>query len=186
MKYVIYKNKIGLRATEYADTEESIKHYPYIDAKNLPVIINSRGGYSSFHLEYEKENGFLEIIEVDDEAEPLTREQMYPKNSPDFEYGWIDRDGNTYNTGHEGHSVSAYYLCKEYGLKDYNYERVLEEAGWAKVTAHWDEGVLKKDVFISSDDNFFITKKQADTLFDLGLWEVGHVPFYIKCSENRW
>lgn len=186
MKYAIYKNKIGLRAMEYADTKELIKDYPYINAKSLPVIINSRGGYSSFYLEYEKENGFLEIIEIDNEAEPLTREQMYPKNSPDFEYGWIDREGNTYNTGHEGHSVSADYLCEEYGLNDYNGERTLEKSGWVKVTARWDNGVLVKSVLVSEDNNYIISKKQADTLFNLGLWEVEYVPFYIKRSEDKW
>lgn len=186
MKYAIYKNKIGLRAVEYADTIESIKPYPYIKSDRLPVTINRMGGYTPFALEYEVEKGFLEIIEIEDDKEPLTREQMYPKNSRDFEYGWIDCEGNTYNTGYEGHSWSADAICKELGIKTYNAERTLEEMGWVKVTAHWDKGALKKDVFVDKVNDFFISKRQADTLFDLNLWEVGHVGFFIKMSENKW
>lgn len=186
MKYAIYKNKIGLRAVEYADTKESIQPYPYIKEERLPVKINQMGGYTSFILEYEKKDGFIEIIEIDDDKEPLTREQMYPKNSPEFEYGWIDLEGNTYNTGYEGHSWSARALCDELGIKAYNAERKLEELGWVKVTAHWDRGGLEKDIFVNRENDYFITKKQADTLFDLNLWEVGYVPMYLRHSENRW
>lgn len=154
MEYAIYKNKIGLRAVEYADTKESVKSLPYIKESSLPVIINRMGGYTSFKLEYEKKDGFIEIIEIDDDKEPLTREQMYPKNSPEFEYGWIDTEGNTYNTGYEGHSWSSEPICKEVGIKTHNPERKLEEMGWVKVTAHWDKGVLQKDVFVDQVNDF--------------------------------
>ena len=33
---------------------------------------------------------------------------------------------------------------------------------------------------------FFITKKQADTLFDLGLWDLDDVKCLIKYSEMSW
>lgn len=186
MKYAIYRNEIGLRAIEYADTEELIKPFPYIKKESLPVTINRMGGYTSFDMECEKKNGFIEIIEIDSGQEPLTREQMYPKNSSEFEYGWIDTEGNTYNTGYEGHSVSAEYICSEQNIKTYRPERALEELGWIKVTAHWDAGILRKDVLLDSRNDFFLTKKQADALFDLDLWSVEYVQFYIKQSENRW
>lgn len=182
-KYAIYKNKIGLSAVEYADSKQAIRHYPYIKESSLPVIINNMGGYTSFDMENEKKRGFLEIIEVDEDAEPLTREQQYPKNSPDFEYGWISPEGDTYNTGHKGHSRSAEAICKEKGMDVYHAERTLEELGWVKVTGSWNNGVLEKAVYVK---DFYITKKQADTLFDLGLWETGYVPAYIKHSENSW
>lgn len=186
MKYAIYKNRIGLRAVEYADTKEAIASLPYIKEEDLPVIINRMGGYTSFKIEYEINEGFVEIIEVDEEADPLTREQMYPKNSPEFEYGWIDPDGNTYNTGYEGHSWAAEAICKELGVDTYNPERKLEDLGWIKVTGHYEDGVLKKDVLVGEKNDFFITKKQADTLFDLNLWDVGYVGFYVKHSESKW
>jgi hypothetical protein len=187
IKYAIYQGKIGLWAIEYADTKEAIKPYGYIKSEYLPVIINNMGGYTHFDEEYEMTKGFREIVVLDDEDEyPLTREQMFPKNSPDFEYGWIDLEGNTYNTGHEGHSKSALHICEEFGYGAYHPERTLEEMGWVKVTGHWDCGVLQKDVFASSEKNYFITKSQADTLFDLGLWNNRHVQMYVDRSEKEW
>lgn len=183
IKYAIYKSKVGLRSVEYADCKRAIRDYPYIKEKYLPVIINSMGGYTSFNLEYEKQNGFLEIIEIDEDKEPLSREQRYPKNSPEFEYGWISPEGETYNTGYEGHSSSAKAICEEIGYDAYTAERVLEEKGWIKVTGSRNNGVFEKAVYV---EKFLITKKQADTLFNLGLWEVGYVPSMIRRSEGSW
>jgi len=183
VKYAIYKNKIGLRAVEYADTKEAIKDLPYIKESYLPVIINRMGGYTSFNLEYEKEHGFIEIIEIKEDEEPLTREQRYPKNSKEFEYGWISPEGDTYNTGHEGHSWAAEAICKELEFYSYNGEKELEDRGWIKVTGSWNNGILEKAVYVQ---DLYITKKQADTLYDLGLWEVSYVPSMIRRSENTW
>lgn len=183
MKYAIYKNKIGLRAVEYADTKKAIRDFPYIKEEYLPVIINNMGGYTSFNLEYEKQKGFIEIIEVSKDKEPLTREQMYPKNSPDFEYGWISPDGDTYNTGHEGHLYAADAICNELGTTTHCGESELESKGWVKVTGSWDKGVLEKAIYVK---DFYITKKQADSLYELGLWETGYVSAMINHSENTW
>jgi hypothetical protein len=182
-KYAIYQNKVGLRAVEYADTKEAIKDLPYIKTDSLPVIINNMGGYTSFILQYEKEKGFVKIIEIDEDEEPLTREQMYPKNSSEFEYGWISPEGDSYNTGHEGHCSAADVICEELNLNSYHGERTLEEAGWVKVTGSWKNGTLEKAIYVK---DMFLTKKQADKLFDLGLWEVGYVPVMIKYSEDKW
>lgn len=181
MKYAIYKNKIGLRAIEYADTKEAIKDLPYIKEDYLPVIINRMGGYTSFNLEYEKENGFVEIIEVKGRKEPLTREQMYPKNSPNFEYGWISPEGDTYNTGYEGHIRAAEVICEELGLR--HGERQLEEKGWIKVTKSQNDEAFKKNVYVK---DLYITKKQADALYDLGLYEDRYVKAMICHSERLW
>lgn len=183
MKYAIYKNKIGLRAVEYADTKEAIKDLPYIKASYLPVIINNAGGYTSFDMKYEKEHGFQEIIEVDKDTEPLTREQRYPKNSLEFEYGWISPEGDTYNTGYEGHLHAADAIREEMGFNSYHGERELEDNGWIKVTGSWNKGILEKAIYVK---DFYITKKQADTLFDLGLYETSYVPSMVHRSENTW
>lgn len=180
MKYAIYKTKIGLRAVEYLDTKESIKPYPYIKEDSLPVLINDVGGYCSFIEKYEIEDGFVEIIECDEDTEPLTREQRYPKNSELFEYGWIDTDGNTYATPHEGHSTSASVICDELGLEGFDRgERKLEKLGWAKVTGSWKNGELCKIVYT---DTYKFTQKQIDTLFDLGLDKIEDVRIMIKYS----
>lgn len=183
IKYAIYKNDIGLRAVKYADTEEAIKCLPYIHADSLPVIINRVGGYTSFIEEYEKQKGFIKIIEIEDDTEPLTREQMYPKNVKGFQYGWISPDGDTFHTGYEGHMYGAEAICKELGYDDYNEEMELENRGWVKVTANGRRGALETDVY---SKELFITKKQADTLFDLGLWDVSHVPSMVHISEGKW
>lgn len=183
MKYAIYKNKIGLRAVEYADTKEAIKDLPYIKESYLPVIINRAGGYTSFNQEYEKKHGFIEIIEVKEDEEPLTREQRYPKNAKEFEYGWISPDGDSYNTGHEGHLRAAEAICEELEFNSYHGERTLEEKGWIKVTGSWENGVLKKAIYV---EDLYITKQQADKLYDLGLWEVSYVPSMIQRSESSW
>jgi hypothetical protein len=175
MKYAIYKRKIGLSASEYAETKEDIKYYPYIKESRLPVIINNMGGYSSFD---KNEVGFIKIIEIDDNKNPLTREERYPKNSKEFEYGWIDLEGNTYNTGAEGHSVSAIYICEELGMDNYHCERKLEELGWIKTTFSLLDH--KKRVFFEGRR---ITKKQADKLLELGLEKCDYVSRMIKEAE---
>ena len=183
IKYAIYQNKIGLRAVEYADTKKAIKDFPYIKEKSLPVIINAMGGYTHFDLEHEKENGFLKIIEVKEGENPLTREQQYPKNSINFEYGWISPEGDTYHTGLEGHSRAADAICEEFKYPSLYPERYLEEHGWLKITGSWSYGILEKMIYT---DNGYLTKPQSETLFELGLWENNYVQSMIRRSEKNW
>lgn len=183
VKYAIYQGKIGKWFSEYADTQAGIKDFPYIKKEYLPVIINRVGGYTHFDLEIEKKKGFLKIVSVENGKDPLKLEEMFPKNSPDFEYGWISPDGDTYNTGYEGHSWSAIFLCKAYNYSDYRAERELEEKGWVKITGIHTNGELRKFIFV---ENSTITKKQADTLFDLGLYDDDYVQGYIARSECNW
>ena len=185
MKYAIYKGKIGLRAVEYIDTVEELKRQdlPYIKADRLPVIVNRMGGYSEFKDDCEKQNGFIEIVEVPEESYPLSREQMYPKNIPDFKYGYIDLEGNTYNTGHEGHFVAAEFICKENGWGTYQAEQALEKMGWVKTTARWEKGVLSPIVFCEKNH---ITRLQYEALAKANLECVEHVPFYKRVSEPEW
>ena len=183
IKYAIYKNEVGLYAKEYIDNLADCKYIlggHYVKKEDLPIVLNRVGGRCSF---YPITENFVEVIEIDSDAAPLTREQMYPKNSVQFEYGWISPEGDTYNTGYEGHYPAAHHLCKEFNYNLYDKERALEENGWIKITAHYNKGVLEKDIFVK---DLFITKKQADTLFDLGLYDFGYVPLYIENSELRW
>lgn len=112
-----------------------------------------------------------------------TREFLYPKNHKDFEFGWISPEGDSYTTKYEEHSEAAYHICVELGLDRYNPERTLEESGWIKVTGFYSRGVFKQRVF---SENFKITKKQADKLFDLGLWEIDYVPDMLLNSQDNW
>lgn len=185
MKYAIYKTSYGgLYEAEYIDTLKGCKDYlfgPHIKKEYLPIIVNQVGGYTSFDP---NNPNFVGIIECPKDKYPLTREQMYPKNSELFEYGWIDTEGNTYTCGHEEHWRSAKYICEELGLSTYNAERKLEELHWVKVTASYDRGGLSKRVY--PGEGLYITKKQADTLIDLNLHNDYMVKGCIEYSASRW
>ena len=108
IKYAIYKSKVGLYAKEYFDKidpdlfeRRGVLGWQRIKEEDLPIVVNSMGGRCSF---YPVGDDFVEIVEVDEDQDPLTLEQQFPKNSPDFYFGWISPDGDTYNTGSEGHS----------------------------------------------------------------------------------
>ena len=181
-KYAIYKTSFGLRAKEYYDDIREIKRcgLTYIKEESLPVTVNRAGGYASFIEEYDRRDGFLEIVELPEEEDPLTREQMYPKNSELFQYGWIDRAGNTYTCGFEGHYHAA-DICKELGIDCYNAERELEKQGYVKISrpAPYNPDNYDKSCpyYFMSDSEVgrYISKKQYEKLCELGFgesWEV--------------
>ena len=176
VKYAIYKTKVGLSATLYADCEEHIKDYPYISEEDLPVKINRNGGYCPFIEEYEE--NFVEIIEIDKNAKPLTREQRYPKNSDLFHFGWISPTGDTYACDFEGHMSCARAICEELGYDSYAPQRTLEEKGWISVyreAPYTPYNFDKQDLYQA--DKTKVTKKQYDKVAELGLLETmgGHL-----------
>jgi hypothetical protein len=181
--YAIYKTSFGgLQAREYINTLDKCKDLPgawYIEEKDLPIIVNRVGGRTSF---YPDDENFVEIITVNEDKEPLTREQRYPKNSPKFLYGWIDTEGNTYVCGYEGHSWAADAICEELKIKSYNGERSLENLGWLKIT----KDINKRESRYVHSEALLITKKQADTLFDLGLYECESARRLAKYSHDKW
>lgn len=188
VKYAIYKTKVGLRAMEYYDKIDpelfqrmGVLGWQNITEDRLPIVVNSAGGRCSF---YPVEENFVKIIEVNEDQKPLTREEMFPRNSPEFEYGWISPDGDTYNTGFEGHLRAAEEIVSEMGHTTYNEERYLEEMGWVKITkAPPYDGSERKAVFAK---DCRLTKKQADRLVDLGYSENTDVKFMIENSEGGW
>ncbi|MCD8011616.1 MAG: hypothetical protein LUG99_00290 [Lachnospiraceae bacterium] len=178
-KWAIYKSKVGLYAKEYIDTLEGCKNILggcYVKEEDLPIVVNNAGGRCCF---YPVEDNFVEIIEKEDGEEPLTREQRYPKNSKDFEYGWISPDGDTFNTDYEGHYRAAEMICKEYGYSSFSPERSLEEKGWVKITRYHGE----RQIFA---EDLFITKAQADTMIDLGYSLNPQFIELVTYSEERW
>ena len=185
MKYAIYKTSYGgLYSADYVDTLKDCQDYlfwPYIKKERLPIIVNEAGGYTSFDPD---DKDLIGIVECAEDQEPLTREQRYPKNSDSFEFGWIDLDGNTYTCGHEGHWRSAKYICEELGIETYNAEYTLEKLHWVKVTCDTRNSRPRQ---VCPGDGIYITKKQADTLIELGLdKEDEMVEGFIHYSEDRW
>ena len=189
-KYAIYKCSVGLYAKEYFDkidpelfNARGVLGWRRIKEKDLPIVVNNAGGRCSF---YPVEDNFVEIIEVEEDEEPLTREQCFPKNSPEFEFGWISPEEDTYNTGFEGHYRAAVMICAELGYGNYLVELQLEEKGWIKISrdAPYTYETLHKQHIYTHD--FRMTKKQADTLIDLGFSSDEDFKLLVKRNEERW
>lgn len=189
-KYAIYKSSVGLYAKEYFDkinpelfNARGVLGWRKIKEEDLPIVVNNAGGRCSF---YPVEDNFVEIIEAEEDEEPLTREQCFPKNSPEFEFGWISPEGDTYNTGFEGHYRAAVMICAELGYRGYLEELQLEEKGWIKISrcVPYTYETLHKQHIYTHD--FRMTKKQADTLIDLGFSSDEDFKFMLEVNEERW
>lgn len=191
IKYAIYQGKVGLYAKEYFDKidqeifeRRGVLGWRYIEQEDLPIVVNDAGGRCSF---YPVEENFVGFVEVDeDQDEPLTREQCFPKNCSDFEFGWISPEGDTYNTGFEGHRRAADMICKELGITGYSAERELEEKGWVKISReapYTPENAHKKFIYVKG---LRLTKRQADALVDLGYSNEEHFRFLLEESERYW
>ena len=190
-KYAIYRTEFGLYAKHYFDNIHAIRDagLNYIKVDSLPVTVNRVGGYTSFELEYELKNGFVEIIELLEGEEPLTREQMYPKNSDKFKYGWIDRAGNTYTCIFEGHYRAAEAICKELGINSYNPESELEKQGYVRISRPAPYTPENRDhtcpYFCSYASNVgeYISTKQYEKLCELGFGEDRNVRHWCRTDE---
>lgn len=190
VKYAIYQGKVGLYAKEYFDKidpelfiDRGVLGWNRIKEEDLPIVVNSVGGRCSF---YPVEGNFKEIIEVEEDQEPLTREQCFPKNSPEFEFGWISPEGDTYNTGFEGHYRAAIMICAELGYKSYLEESQLEEKGWIKITKDPLFSHRGSDMRGIYSTGLKMTKKQADTLVDLGFSSNDDFKALLEFNEDRW
>ena len=64
-------------------------------------------------------------------------------------------------------------------------ERALGKAGWLKIIDSWD-GVQREHGQYVYSLTGKITKRQADRLFDLGLYNNEEVQRMIKDCEDRW
>lgn len=139
------------------------------------MLINWRGGHCPFD---KNEKNFLEIRD-----EPPTREECFPKNAEEFLLGWISPEGDTYSCGYEGHMHCADMICEENNVDVWNAERELENRGWVKITKAVYDRERERDIYVK---DYVITKKQADKLFDLGLYSDRQVKRLVKNSEKNW
>lgn len=191
-KYAIYRTPIGLYAKDYYDNVRDLRRdgLSYIRPDSLPVTVNRVGGYTSFIEEYDKKNGFVEIITVLEDEEPLTREQMYPKNSDKFKLGWIDRAGNTYACGFEEHRYAAEAICKELGFQCYDYEKELEKKGWIKIYRPapytWENRDASEPYFNMRDSEVgeYISTKQYEKLCELGYGDCIYLEMWLRNGED--
>ena len=181
-KYAIYKSETGYYYYEYHDTLESLKGSGFegiIDESKLPVVIGG-GGY--FHF---TGNDYMFDRIVECEGCPLTLEEMYFKNHKDFKLGWMSPEGDTCSCDYTSHTKLAAKLAEKYFPNTMLPERALGKAGWLKIIDSWD-GVQREHGQYVYSLTGKITKRQADRLFDLGLYNNEEVQRLIKDCEDCW
>ena len=183
-KYAIYKSETGYYYYDYIDNMESLKGTGFeeiIDEEKLPVILDGRGGYFRFNS---ADFGFVEVLETD-KVPPLPIEKMFFKNHEGFKLGWMSPEGDTYSCSYTNHNKCASFLAKKFYPNSRFPETALERAGWLKIIDSWDGTAKTHGQYVHSDSGR-ITRKQADRLFDLGLYNNAEVKKLIADCENEW
>ena len=182
-KYAIFLSETGYYYYKYYDSVESLagtKFDGIIEADSLPVVIDEAGGFFSLTGgEYQ----FVEIRECD--GPPLKLEEMYFRNSDDFKLGWMSPDGDTYSCSYTGHTKCAEMLAEKFFPEAKLPERALGKAGWLKIIDSWDGTEREHKQFVYSLTGR-LTNRQADRLFDLGLYGNPEVRELLATSESSW
>ncbi len=183
-KFAIYKSETGFYYYEYCDSIDSIsdpKFKNIITEDKLPVVFDGNGGYYHFT---ENDYGFVEVIETDKEI-PLPLEKMFFKNDESFKLGWMSPEGDTYSCNYTNHEKAAKMIATKFYPDCRNPERTLGKSGWLKIIDSWNGTERCHQYFVYSF-NGRITKRQADKLYDLGLYKNQEVQRLIKDNEERW
>ncbi|MBO6141598.1 MAG: hypothetical protein J6O40_07360 [Ruminococcus sp.] len=181
-KYAIYKSATGYYYYTYHDTLESLKGTKFdgiVTEDRLPVVIGS-GGYFTFDPD---DYMFDRLVEC--EGCPLKLEEMFFKNQDTFKLGWMSPDGDTYSCDYTSHTKAAVALADKFFPGAKLPERTLGKAGWLKIIDSWDGTSREHGQFVYSQSGK-ITKRQADKLFDLGLYDNKEVREMIKECEDSW
>ena len=183
-KYAVYKSDTGQYCYRYADSLQQIQGTGFeglIREEQLPVVFDDKGGYFRFDP---NDRRFVEVIESD-EAFPLPLDRMFKHNDPSFKLGWISPDGDTYSCGYTKHSKCAESIARTFYSTAKLPELTLLRKGWIEVIDSWD-GVQRDHRRYVHAEQGWITRKQADRLFDLGLYEKPEVQELINSCESRW
>ena len=183
-KYAVYKNDYGMYCYKYADSLEQVEGTGFeglIREEQLPVVFDDKGGYYKFDP---KDHHFVEIIESDNKY-PLPLEKMFRHNDPAFKLGWISPDGDTYSCEYHSHNKCAESIVRTFYPKSKFPELTLHRKGWIEVIDSWDGKERTHNRYVHSELGA-ITQKQADKLFDLGLYERPEVQALISSCEENW
>lgn len=183
-KYAIYKAETGYYYHEYVESTDQLEGTGLeniITEDKLPVILDGNGGYHRFR---EDDYGFVKIVETDKKC-PLKIEEMYFKNHQSFRLGWMSPEGDTYSCSYTNHTKAAVHLAEKYCPGAKLPERALGKAGWLKIIDSWD-GTERKHMQYVHSISGKITKRQADKLFDLGLYENEEVKALVRECEQNW
>lgn len=183
-KYAIYKAETGYYYNEYIERPEQLEGTGLeniITEDKLPIVLDGSGG---FHCFSDNDYGFVKIVETNKKC-PLKIEEMYFKNHESFKLGWMSPEGDTYSCSYTNHMKAAAHLAEKFCPGAKLPERALGKAGWLKIIDSWD-GTEKKHMQFVYSISGKITKRQADKLFDLGLYENEEVKKLVKECEQNW
>lgn len=179
-KYAIFLSETGYYYYRYYDTPESLvgtRFEGIIGSDFLPVVIDDAGGFFSL-----TGAEFQFVLLKECEGSPLTLEEMYFKNDEKFKLGWMSPDGDTYSCTYTGHAKCAEMLAEKFTRDPSLPDRALGKAGWIKIIDSWDGTQREHKQFVYSLSGK-ITNRQADKLFDLGLYNNPEVKELIAASE---
>ena len=183
-KFAIYRSGIGMYYYKYIDTLEALAGSGFeeiITEEQLPVVLDDAGGYFKFNAE---DHQFVKLAETEDDV-PLTLEQMFSMDPDKFKLGWVSPDGDLYSCSYTNHNKCAEMLAAKF-FPDAKYpELALGRKGWIKVIDSWDGKSRKHGQYVYSD-NGRLTRRQADRLFDLGLYKNAEVKKLIAACEGEW
>ncbi|MBR3421594.1 MAG: hypothetical protein IKG98_05980 [Ruminococcus sp.] len=183
-KYAVYKSDTGQYCYRYADSLALVEGTGFeglIREEQLPVVFDNGGGYFKFDP---NDSHFVEVIESD-KAYPLPLDRMFKHNDPTFKLGWISPDGDTYSCGYTSHNKCAEAIARTLYRTEKYPELTLHNKGWLEVIDSWDGKERTHEQYVHSERGS-ITRKQADRLFDLGLYEKPEVQALISSSESKW
>ncbi|MDO4863884.1 MAG: hypothetical protein Q4A05_06925 [Ruminococcus sp.] len=183
-KYAVYKSESGQYCYKYADSLQQVCGTGFeglISEEQLPVVFDDKGGYFRFDP---NDKQFVEVIESD-ETYPLPLDRMFKHNDPAFKLGWISPDGDTYSCSYTNHNKCAETIVRTFYPSAKFPELTLHRKGWLEVIDSWDGKERSHAQYVHSELGS-ITQKQADRLFDLGLYEKPEVQALISSCESKW
>ncbi len=184
MKFAVYSSDTGQYCYRYADSLQQVKGTGYEDLireEQLPVVFDDSGGYFRFDP---NDRHFVEVIESDKTC-PLPLDRMFRRNDPGFRLGWISPEGDTYSCAYTKHNKCAETIVRTLYRTEKYPELTLHRKGWIEVIDSWDATEQKHSRYVHSERGE-ITQKQADKLFDLGLYDRPEVQKLIRSSEAVW
>ena len=183
-KFAVYRTETGYCCRRYCESQDDLQGTPFAAAvtdDRFPVVLDGSGGYYRFSAQ---DPGFCKVISAETD-DPLPLEKMFFKNSPAFRLGWLSPDGDTYACGFTGHTLCAEKLAKRFFPDAKIPELTLGRAGWIKIIDSWDGTEEQHGQYVYSYSGR-ITKRQADTLYDLGLYRNEEVRDLIAACEQGW
>lgn len=183
-KFAVYRSKTGYYCRRFCDSREALADTVFekiVRDEQFPVVLDGNGGYYRFSPD---DPGFTEIIESESD-DPLPLEKMFFLNDPAFKLGWMSPDGDTYSCDYTGHEKCAEKLAEKFFPDAILPERALGRAGWLKIIDSWNGTERQHRQFVYALSGR-LTKKQADKLFDLGIYNNQEVQLMVSDSEFLW